>query len=161
MVTDPTNDQGPLPSPAPPTNPADVDIVSVSAGEDYTFINSERLVFVLKVNSNLAAIPPSQIWNVRWTFNAITYYVAMKSDDSSQVTYEYGTVAGNLITPLGGLESGSFDTQGNIRLAIAMAKVGSPTAGSLLTAINGLTQMDLGGALFTGEDSTSSGTCTS
>src|SRR3954462_10842328 len=48
VLTDPTNDQGPLPSPAPPTNPPAVDIVSVSAGEDYTFINSERLVFVLK-----------------------------------------------------------------------------------------------------------------
>src|SRR4051812_28835350 len=160
VLTDPTNDQGPLPSPAPPTNPPAVDIVSVSAGEDYTFINSERLAFVLKGNSNLAPIPPSQIWNVRWTFNAITCYVAMKSDDSSQVTYEYGTVAGNLITPLGGLESGSFDPQGNIRLAIAMAKVGTPTAGSLLTGVNGLTQMDLGGAVFTGEDSTSSGTYT-
>ena len=74
----------------------------------------------------------------------VTYYVAMISDTDSNVSYEYGTQSGSTITPLGGLESGSFDTQGNIKLVIAMSKVGSPTAGSILTAVNGLTQINVG-----------------
>jgi hypothetical protein len=84
----------------------------------------------------------------------------MKSDGSGNVTYEYGTIATNMVTTLGVIESGSFDTQGNIRMAVAMSKVGNPTAGSSLTAVNGSTQMNVGGVLFTGEDSTSSGTYT-
>ena len=153
VVTDPAGDQG-------AANPAQSDIISVSAGEDYSYIGSPRLVFVLKVNSNLGAIPPNQIWNVRWTFGATTYYVAMKSDGSTSpaVTYEYGTIASNMVTVLGTLDSGSFDTQGNIRLVVAMSKVGNPTAGSNFTAVNGVTQMNNGGVLFTSEDSTSSGT---
>src|SRR5437763_12958261 len=86
----------------------------------------------------------------------------MPSVPNSNVNYEYGTKSGSLITPLGGIESGSFDTQGNIRMAVAMSKVGAPSAGSSLTAINGVTQLNVGGAgtLFTGEDSTSSGSYT-
>ena len=153
MLTDPAGDQG-------AGRPAEADILSVSAGEDYTYISSARLVFILQVNSNLAAIPPNQVWRVRWTFNAITYYVAMISDTDSNVSYEYGTQSGSTITPVGGLESGSFDTQGNIKLVIAMSKVGSPTAGSILTAVNGLTQINVVGIGFIGEDSTSNGTYT-
>src|SRR5205085_735764 len=58
VVTDPSGDQG-------VGHPPESDILSVSVGEDYSYVNSERLVFVLTVNSNLAAIPPSQIWRVR------------------------------------------------------------------------------------------------
>src|SRR5204863_3866551 len=133
---------------------------SVAVGEDYTYIGSQRLVFVLNVNSNFSTMPASQVWRCRCTFCPTTYYVAMSSDSNSLVNYEYGTQSGSVVTPLGGLEAGSFDTQGNIRLAIAMSKVGSPTAGSILTAVNGLTQMNLGGAVFLGEDSTSNSSYT-
>src|SRR5436190_4055081 len=148
VLNDPTGDQG-------TGNPPQSDIRSVAVGEDYTYIGSQRLVFVLNVNSNFSTMPANQVWRVRWTFGPTTYYVAMSSDSNSLVNYEYGTQSGSVVTPLGGLEAGSFDTQGNIRLAIAMSKVGSPTAGSILTAVNGLTQMNLGGAVFLGEDSTS------
>ncbi|HMG06349.1 MAG TPA: PKD domain-containing protein, partial [Chthoniobacterales bacterium] len=148
VLTDPAGDQG-------AGNPAQADILSVTAYEDYTYISSERLTFILKVNSNLATIPANQVWRVLWTFNAITYYVAMISDTNSNVSYEYGTQSGSTITPVGGLESGSFDTQGNIKMVIAMSKVGSPTTGSILTAVNGLTQLNVVGTGFIGEDTTS------
>src|SRR5206468_5023280 len=100
--------------------------------------------------------PANQIWRARWTFNAVTYYVAMRSDANSNVSYEYGTQSGSTVTSVGPIESGSFDTAGNIRMAVAMSKVGNPAAGSVLTAVNGVTQMNVGGTVFTGEDSTSS-----
>ena len=154
VLTDPGGDQG-------AANPLQVDIESLSAGEDYRYINSQRLVFKLKVH-DLGTIPANQVWNVRWTFGGTTYYVAMKSDGSStpNVSYDYGTIASNMITILGAVDSGSYSTDGTITLIIAMSKVGNPTSGSLLTAVNGLTQMNVGGALFTGEDSTSSSTYT-
>jgi len=42
-------------------------------------------------------------------------------------------------------------------MAIAMSKVGNPSSGSILTGVNGLTQQNVGGAVFVGVDSTSSG----
>src|SRR5260370_32782950 len=82
----------------------------------------------------------------------------MTADSSSKpnVNFEYGTQSGSVVTTVGGLEAGSFDTDGTITLVIAMSKVGSPTAGSVLTAVNGVTQRNVGGTLFTGEYSTSS-----
>src|SRR5207237_6171620 len=139
-------------------NPPQSDILSVSAYEDYTSINSERLVFVLKVNSNLSTIPADQIWNVIWTFNGTTYYVAMKSDDNSVVSYEYGTIANNFVTTLGPLDAGSYDNQGNITMAIARASVGNPAVGAVLTAVNGDTQLNVGGVLFSDEDPASNRT---
>lgn len=153
VVTDPSGDQG-------VGNPAASDALSVSAYEDYTYINSERLVFALKVNSNLATIPANQIWNVVWTFNGTTYYVAMKSDDNSDVSYEYGTIANSMVTTLGVLDAGSYDNQGNITMAIAGSSVGSPAVGAVLTAVNGDTQLNIGGILFSDEDTTSNGTYT-
>src|ERR1044071_6799950 len=153
VLTDPPGDQG-------TGNPVQSDILSVSAYEDYTYINSDRLVFVLRVNSDLSTLPPDQIWNVIWTFGGTTYYVAMKTDDNSATSFEYGTIANNMVTTLGVLEAGSFDMQGNITLAIARSKVGSPGVGAVLTAVNGDTQLNVGGVLFTDEDTTSNGTYT-
>src|SRR5207247_8815800 len=65
ILTDPPGDQG-------TGNPVQSDILSVSAYEDYTYINSERLVFVLTVNSDLSTLRPDQIWNVRWTLARTT-----------------------------------------------------------------------------------------
>jgi len=148
VVTDPTGDQN-------PGFPSQLDIQSVSVGEDYRYIGSERLVFVLKVH-DLTTVPANGIWRVRWTFGATTYYVAMTSDGSSNVNFEYGTQSGSLVTTVGGLESGSFATDGTITMVIAMNKVGNPSAGSVLMAVNGVTQQNVGGTLFAGVDSTSS-----
>ncbi len=148
VVTDPAGDQN-------TGFPSQLDIRSVSVGEDYQYIGSERLVFILKV-ANLTTVPANGLWRVRWTFGATTYYVAMTSDGSSNVNFEYGTQSGSLVTTVGGLESGSYATDGTIRMVIAMSKVGNPSAGSVLTGVNGVTQQNVGGTLFAGVDSTSS-----
>ncbi len=158
VVTDPSGDQGAL-------NPTQADIQSISVGEDYRYIGTPRLVFNLKV-ADLSTVPANQVWRVRWTFGTTTYYVAMTSDNGNNgqppanVNFEYGTQSGSTVTTVGGLEAGSFTPDGTITMTIAMSKVGNPTAGSSLTAINGVTQKNVGGTLFTGEDSTSSGTYT-
>jgi len=150
-VTDPAGDQTPF--------PAGQDITSVSVGEDYRFIGSQRLVFTVKV-ADLSTIPANGIWRARFTFGATTYYVAMNADGNSFVTFDYGTQSGSLLTSVGAIESGTYATDGTITMAIAMSKVGNPTTGSLLTGVNGVTQQNVGGTLFTGVDSTSSGTYT-
>jgi Big-like domain-containing protein len=151
VVTDPAGDQTPFPS--------EQDVTSVSVGEDYRFIGSQRLVFKVKV-ADLSTIPASGIWRVRFTFGLTTYYVAMNSDSNSFVTFDYGTQAGSLVTSVGALESGTYATDGTITMTIGMSKVGNPAAGSLLTGVNGLTQQNVGGTAFVGVDSTSSGTYT-
>jgi hypothetical protein len=64
------------------------------------------------------------------------------------------------VTTLGALEYGSFSTDGTITMAIAMSKVGSPAAGSVLANVNGVTQENVMGTLFLSVDTTSSGTYT-
>jgi hypothetical protein len=149
VVSDAAGDQTPFPS--------GQDLTAVSVGEDYRFIGSERLVFVLKV-ADLAVIPANGIWRARFTAGVTTYYVAMNSADDSSVTFDYGTQAGNLVTSVGAIESGTWATDGTITMAIALSKVGNPAAGSPLLGVNGVTQQNVGGTLFVGADSTSSGT---
>jgi len=151
VVSDAAGDQTPF--------PAGQDLTAVSAGEDYRFTGSERLVFILKV-ADLAVMPASGVWRARFTVGATTYYVAMNSDADSSVTFDYGTQSGNLVTSVGALESGTWATDGTITMAIAMSKVGNPPAGAPLTAVSGVTQQNVGGTLFAGVDSTSSGTYT-
>ena len=40
----------------------------------------------------------------------------MTSDGNSAISYDYGTQSGNLLTPLGGLEEGSYTADGNITM---------------------------------------------
>ena len=152
VVTDPTGDQQ-------AGFPSELDVQSVSVGEDYRYIGLASLVFKLKV-ADMNTVPTNGIWRVRFDFGGTTWYVAMTSDGSGVVNYEYGSQSGSLVTTLGALEYGSFSTDGTITMAIAMSKVGSPTAGSVLANVNGLTQENVGGTLFAGVDSTSNGTYT-
>ena len=121
VLTDPAGDQG-------AGRPPEVDILSLSAGEDYTYINTPRLVFVLKVNSNLATIPPNQNWKVRWTFGGTTYYVVMTSDTNSNLSYDFGSGTTSL-TSLGQPDSVSYDTQGNIKFVLSMSKMNPAPSG--------------------------------
>ena len=152
VVTDPTGDQG-------AGNPEQKDIQFVSLSEDYRFIANARLVCRLKV-ANLNTIPPDEIWRVRFTYTppggtATVYQVSMTSDANSIVNFDYSTVANNMVTPRGAIEAGSYTTDGLITMAINLSKIDNPAAGSQLTAVNGLTQKNVGGTLFTGQDSTS------
>ncbi len=148
VVTDPAGDQAPFPS--------GQDLTAVSVGEDYRFLGSPRLVFVLKV-ADLAAVPASGVWRARFTSGVTSYYVAMSSDADSSVTFDYGTQSGNLVTSVGAVDSGTWATDGTITMTIAMSKVGTPAAGASLTGVSGVTQQDVGGTLFVAADSTSSG----
>ena len=152
VVTDPTGDQG-------AGNATQKDITAISVGEDYTYIGSARMVFVLKV-ANLSTIPPDEIWRVRFTNGATTYHVSMLSDANSIVSFAYGTYSGSTVSTLGGIEAGTYASDGTIRMAVELPKVGSPAASTVLSAINGVTQKNLGGTVFTGQDSTSNGTYT-
>ncbi len=151
VVTDPAGDQG-------VANPPQSDILSIALGEDYRYIGSPRLVIVLKV-ANLSTVPANEFWRVRFTNGATTYYVSMMSDASGGTNFEYGTQAGNLVTTVGGLEAASFNADGTITMVIALSKI-SAGPGTGLTAINAVTQMNVGGTLFLGQDSTSNGTYT-
>jgi len=151
VVSDPAGDQIPFPS--------GQDITGVSVGEDDRFLGSPRLVFVVKV-ADLATMPANGVWRARFTAGVTTYYVAMNSDADSAVTFDYGTQSGNLVTSVGAIESGTWATDGTITMAIALSKVGNPAAGSLLTGVSGVTQTNVGGTLFAGADSTSSGAYT-
>ena len=153
VVTDPTGDQG-------AANPSQVDIQSVSVGEDYRFIGNPRLVFKMKV-VDLNSIPPDEFWRVRFTFTppggtATTYQINMTSDANGIVNFDYGTVANSMVTTIGPIDAGSYTSDGVITMVINMNKVGNPVAGSQLAGVNGLTQKNNGGVLFTGQDSTSS-----
>ncbi|MBA3544816.1 MAG: hypothetical protein H0T83_10320 [Chthoniobacterales bacterium] len=152
VVTDPVGDQG-------VGNATQKDITAISVGEDYTYIGSPRMVFVLKV-ANLTSIPSDEIWRVRFTVGATVYHVSMLSDANSNVSFAYGTYSGNTVSTLGGIEAGTYASDGTIKMAVEMAKVGSPAAATVITAINGVTQKNIGGTLFTGQDSTSNGTYT-
>ena len=166
LLTDPAGDQQDPILPQP--GASQLDIRSLSAGEDYRYINSERLSFKLKVD-NLNSVPARSGWRVLFDFTPpggtlTTYYVLMQSDDNASVSYEYGTQAGNLLTTLGTLEEGFYSSDGTVTLSLAMSKVGNTTNGRVgpgSTIANVLAQTEqttdvVAGTLFSTVDDTSS-----
>ena len=140
LRTDAAGDQ----SGAPAAN-QQLDIRAISIAENYQEQDNARLVFTIKT-ANLSPVPPNGVWSMRFTVGGTVRYVAMESDASSNVTYEYGTLAGNLITPGGAADAGQFAADGTIKITISNNRVGSPTAGQTLTAITGVTQTFVGAA---------------
>jgi hypothetical protein len=165
LFTDPAGDQQDPILPQP--GKTQLDIQSLSAGEDYRYINSERLTFRLKVD-NLNSIPAKSGWRVLFDFTPpggtlTTYYVLMQADANSAVNYEYGTQSGNLLTTLGTLEEGFYSNDGTVTLTVAMSKIGTATArvapGSTLTNVHAQTEQAtdvVAGTLFSDVDTTSS-----
>lgn len=161
LFTDPAGDQqDPI---LPQAGKTQLDIQSLSVGEDFRFINSERLAFKLKVD-NLNSIPANSGWRVLFDFTPpggtlTTYYVLMQSDANAAIHYEYGTQSGNLLTTLGTLEEGFYSNDGIVTLALAMSKVGTLGPGSTLTNVNTQTEQTtdvVAGSLFSSVDTTSS-----
>lgn len=116
---------------------------------------TSNLVFKLKV-TNLASVPPSSRWRVVWnSYAAQTYdpaaqqfYVGMRTDQSGAVTFDYGTIATQVVglvlgipteTSIGPLPGSGFNTDGTITLVIPKSAVGNPAPGDLLGAVNGRT----------------------
>jgi Dockerin type I domain len=112
--------------------------------------STNELMLKMKVG-NLATVPPNSRWRMVWNSVATPdeqFFVGMTSDQNSNVSFEYGTVAtASLVVlgvptenPLGVADAGSnFNADGTITIFIDKSKVGSPQPGDLLGAVNGRT----------------------
>jgi hypothetical protein len=113
------------------------------------------LMFKLKA-TNLASVPPSSRWRVVWNSYAAQaydpaaeqFYVGMRTDQNGTVTFDYGTIATQVVglvigvpteTSIGPLLGSSFNADGTITLIVPKSAIGSPVPGDLLGAINGRT----------------------
>ena len=149
ISADPTGDQT-----GAPAN-SDLDIQSLSIAEPSTGPNAGKIVFQLKM-TDLSTITPNRRWRIIWNSPNSPdgqFYVGMTSDASSVITYEYGTVATQVVglvvgvptaVPLGAPDSGSYTTAGLITIAVSKDKIGNPRTGDLLGAISARMYPDSG-----------------
>jgi PKD repeat protein len=143
VVSDATGDQN--------GNPAanqQFDIQSVSIAEPCRGDGSNQLVFTLKV-ANLSSIPANGHWKIQFvppTLPAGTtaYFVEMTSDQTSNVSFEYGNVT--TISNTVGTTEGTKNADGTITISIANSKVGDPGVGQSITKVQGITQLLVGAA---------------
>jgi hypothetical protein len=107
---------------------------------------TDMLVFTLRVRPGAA--PPNSQWYIIWNrttpdSSADRNYVAMKTDVTGAVHFEYGRISPpsvNLPTRLGEPDNGSFDpATGTIVITIANSKVDNVRAGELLNAVHART----------------------
>ena len=107
------------------------------------------LQFKMKV-TNLSSVPPNSRWRIVWNWEAATgqqYYVGMRTDASSNKTFDYGHVATAVVGLVLGVPTetkegnatGTATSDGLITLTIPKSAVGSPQLGDLLGAVNGRT----------------------
>src|SRR5437773_1471158 len=116
---------------------------------------TNNLMFKMKVTS-LVSVPPSSRWRVVWNSYAAQaydpaaerFYVGMRTDQNGAVTFDYGTIATQVVglvigvpteTSIGPLPESSFNADGTITLIVPTSAIGSPVPGDLLGAINGRT----------------------
>src|SRR5213595_955683 len=138
--------------------PASLAIDYISAAEPP---GTSNLVFKMKVTS-LSSVPPNSRWRIVWnsyaaqSYNpaAEQFYAGMRTDSNGTASFEYGTVATQVVglvigvpteTPIGALPGSSFNADGTITLVVPKSAVGNPQPGDLLGAVNGRT--------FTGDTS--------
>lgn len=114
-----------------------------------------KLVFTLQVAPSTAtSAPPNSQWFIIWNRKATAadgsdrIYVAMRSDSSGAVTFEYGNfgppldptnpaVNANTPTKLGDADSGTFDiAKGVITITISNSKIENVAAGNDLAGLN-------------------------
>jgi len=118
-------------------------------------VRTSNLVFKMKATS-LANIPPSSRWRIVWNSYAAQsydpaaeqFFVGMRTNQNGTVTFEYGTIATQVVglvigvpteTTIGSLPGSSFNADGTITLVVPKSVVGSPVQGDLLGAVNGRT----------------------
>ena len=120
----------------------------VAVGEPPATTN---LMFKMKV-SNLSSVPANSRWRMVWDSFASPgqqYYVGMRSDANSAVTFDYGTIATAVVGLVVGvptetfvgaaLPASNFNADGTITIFVPKSAVGSPHPGDLLGAVNGRT----------------------
>ncbi|MEO7723098.1 MAG: hypothetical protein ABIU29_00185 [Chthoniobacterales bacterium] len=144
IALDPTGDQK---NPAGP----DLDVQTFSISEPSTGPNADKLVFQLKLSA-----PPSgtnEKWRIVWDspnavdntqsppLNVGQFYVGLMTDETGQVSYDYGTVETGVVglvlgvpqtKPAGTPDSGSFDGTGLVTIVMSKDKLGNLHTGDLM-----------------------------
>jgi hypothetical protein len=124
----------------------------IAAGEPS---GTNNLMFRMKVSS-LTSVPANSRWRIVWnseTAPGQQWYVGMRSDASSNVSFDYGSVATAVVGLVIGVPTetsrgtinGTFAADGTITMFVPKTLVGNPRPGDLLGAVNGRT--------FTGDTS--------
>ena len=129
--------------------PASLAIDSISVGEPP---NTSNLMFQMKVTSLSSGLPANSRWRIVWDTYASSgqqFYVGMRTDASSNATFEYGTIATGSVglviavpteTKVGSADPASnFNGDGTITIYVPKSAVGNPQPGDLLGAVNGRT----------------------
>jgi PKD repeat protein len=138
VVTDGNGDQA-----SPGTSKQDIQYLGLAElGADA----NGTVTFTMKVADMTGTPTENGIWRIYFTSGGTNRWVDMESDAASNVTYNYGTSAGNLDTGVGAADDGSFLADGSIYIKIGVGKIGSPAVGQRLTAIFGRTYVLVGGA---------------
>lgn len=141
IANDPTGDQT-----GNPVN-ADLDVQSLSISEPSAGAGAGKVVFKLKV-ADLTTSPNERMWRVVWNSPLAPdgqFYVGMTKDASGGVSFEYGTVATQVVglvlgvpttTKLGDPDEASFTPDGLITIAVSRDKIGNVRIGDLLGAFS-------------------------
>src|SRR5260370_25715108 len=101
---------------------------------------------------NLNNVPPNSRWRMVWdSFSSPgqQYYVGMRSDANSAVTFDYGTISTAVVGLVLGVPTetfvaaaspaSNFSADGTITVFVPKSAVGDPQVGDLLGAVNGRT----------------------
>jgi hypothetical protein len=125
---------------------AGLDFQSISIAEPYFADGSRKLVLTMKV-ADLSSVPANAEWRLFWNSSSAPfgiYYVGMSTDDSSNVTFEYGTAQVQVVglvlgvpvtTTVGAPDAASYKPDGTIAITVSVDKVGSPRAGDILGGV--------------------------
>ncbi len=120
------------------------DIRSLHIAEPYFMDGSSKLIFTLKMAGLSDPLTPNTQWRIYFTGpNGSGYFVDMRTDALSAVTYKYGTYIHNAdntqgtSTTVGNADAGSrYDAPtGVITLVVSNDKIGNPHAGDTLSRI--------------------------
>jgi hypothetical protein len=117
---------------------------------------TNNLLFRMKV-TNLGSVPNDSRWRIVWDSYAAQafdpaaeqFFVGMRTDDTGNVTFEYGTIATQVVGLVIGVPTettiaaadpaSNFSSDGTINIIIPKSAVGNPQPGDLLGAVNGRT----------------------
>jgi hypothetical protein len=123
----------------------------IAVGEPAFADGSSNFMFKMKV-TNLSTIPRNSRWRMVWdSFSSPgqQFYVGMRSDASSAVTFDFGTIATAVVGLVVGVPTetkvGDLPTNpppnadGTITIFVPKSAVGNPQPGDLLGAVNGRT----------------------
>ena len=136
IYDDPANDH--KDTPADP----DLDIRKLTIAEPGAGEHAGKLVFKLKVGG--PSTGNNRMWRIIWdspNAPAGNFYVGATKNASGAISYEYGTIATQVIglvlglpttTKVGDADAGSFSEDGTITIVISPDKVASPGRGDLL-----------------------------